>query len=196
MGEEKSTISAKQSKGRVIFIAVGLLTLLLLFSFIAYKRLRLDTFISCVGLIVSLYGLVVTIWQLLLIRSSAELTEKAIINTSERIETILSVSDVSKAVALSRQVIENLSDKKYELARFRLCEVKDVLVKVLCVPSIVCDEKEIKRTVQHIEVHISSLDKQVNNISEINLVTIGQDIEKMVKLLVSIETNLRINTNG
>lgn len=78
--------------------------------------------ISIIGVYSSVFALVVTLFQVMSIKQISE-------QTKEKITNVLSVSDCTKYATLVRTVQDDIRYSRYELALYKLQQVKDYLLR-------------------------------------------------------------------
>jgi GTP cyclohydrolase I len=89
-----------------------------------------DLTISIVGSFASVYGIVLTVRQILEVKSQTESIGNAVKSNTESISKLLSVSDLSKHSQMICEVHSYISEGKWEIAHIRLLEVCAIVAAV------------------------------------------------------------------
>jgi len=176
-----------------IIISLGLFVLLILVVTICwYKWLRgcstdsrrVFDAITLYGFAVTIYAFVITIWQL-------TITGDIVKKTRNKIEHILSVSDVSTIKGYVRFIEECVRNGKYELANIRICDTKDFLAKIPTIQNINYDEKSLKKIKARVEDNMNALNRQIYDRFPLNTMTFIADMEELASFLDIILNQLK-----
>ena len=106
--------------------------------------------ISILGVYSSVFALIVTLYQVMSIR---QITEQ----TKSKINNVLSVSDFTKYATLIRTVQDDIRFSRYDLALYKLQQVKDYLLRFKANNPKIDEEKGYKEMYQKLGYHISTL---------------------------------------
>ena len=112
-------------------------------------------------------------------------TQSAVAQTREKVEQILSISDIAKIVTTIRIIEEYINSEKYELAKLRLCDVKDFMMRVEFIGKIELDIEEFGRLKKRVEIDLNSIDKQMSNKAKLDKIIFCQDMEEIASMLSS-----------
>ncbi|WP_289731409.1 hypothetical protein [uncultured Alistipes sp.] len=146
---------------------------------------------TLIGGYISAYGLFVAILQIFALQAITQSTQTAVKETKEKVEQILSISDLAKIVANIRFIEECINSDKYELAKLRLCDVKDFMTRVEFIKRIEFDREVFGRLKKRVEIGLSNLDKQINNKGKLDKIIFCQDMEEVATILSTLENQLK-----
>ena len=80
----------------------------LYYQYIPQEQLTIFNLATLLGFYVSIYGLAVALWQIIALQNITISTQFAVKQTREKVEQILSISDLAKIVTIIR-IIESIS---------------------------------------------------------------------------------------
>lgn len=175
----------------VIFLALLVVIIWLYYKYTSQEQQTIFNLATLLGFYVSIYGLVVTLWQIIALQNITKSTQSAVAQTREKIEQILSISDIAKIVTTIRLIEEYINSEKYELAKLRLCDVKDFMMRVEFIGKIELDIEEFGRLKKRVEIDLNSIDKQLSNKARLDKIIFCQDMEEIASMLSRIENQLK-----
>lgn len=143
------------------------------------------------GLWVSVYGVFITLVQIMKVKKTTEATDLAIKDTRAKMDLILSVAEVSKHVVNLRFIKECVTNNKMELARLRLGDVKDFMSKIGYIEDLRYDKSSYKRLINSLELNINSLEQEINQTQKVDKNVFAKDIESVATFLIEVENKLK-----
>lgn len=171
----------------VSMIIVGLVIV-----FIGYViNLDVTLIVTYVGLFVSVYGVILTLLQVMKIKKTTDATEEAVISTRKQMNLVLSVSDTAKHVANIRFIKECITNDKLELARIRLSDVKDFMGRIGYIDDLEYDKSKYKKLINSLEANLNSIEQKINANQEVDKLVFCKDIERVATFLIDVENNLK-----
>lgn len=182
--------STKILLGVIFFILLALICGLY-YQYIPQEQLTIFNLATLLGFYVSIYGLAVALWQIIALQNITISTQFAVKQTREKVEQILSISDIAKIVTTIRIIEEYINSEKYELAKLRLCDVKDFMMRVEFIGKIELDIEEFGRLKKRVEIDLNSIDKQISNKAKLDKIIFCQDMEEIASMLSRIENQLK-----
>lgn len=182
--------STKWILGLIFFILLALI-IGLYYKYIPQEQQTIFNLATLLGLYVSIYGLAVALWQIIALQNITISTQLAVAQTREKVEQILSISDLAKIVATIRIIEEYINSEKYELAKLRLCDVKDFMMRVEFIGKIEYDKDNFGRLKKRVEIGLNNLDKQMSNKGKLDKVIFCQDMEEIASMLSRLENQLK-----
>jgi hypothetical protein len=186
---------SKDKRNTLFVFIVGILcTMLLFFKGLSVADQTIINLVTILGTYVSIFGLFVAYIQILSVKKIAEFTEQKMQETKERINLILSVSDISKAVKITEEAQMFLKYKSYPLALLRLKDLKSVIIQASTIPGL----NHFIET-EHYQILKSKLFDDINNLSDftsehkkkINFSIINSDLEQISSILFEFENHLK-----
>lgn len=193
-------LSVKTSSGSNalthILITCIVLTLLWIAAYFLFVRgfgATIYDDISVVGSSVSLVALLITLCQIIKTKSVVEQTKDAVSLARKQIDTVLTVSDMSKIAEYVRFINRCLLDEKYEIAHLRLCDVKDFMATVPSMTNVQYNSKDYKRLYDLVESDLDYINQRILNMVDIDTVTISKDLESVVSFVNSLASRIKSN---
>lgn len=160
-------------------------------KYIPQEQQTIFNLATLLGFYVSIYGLAVALWQIFALQNITISTQLTVKQTREKMEQILSISDLSKIVTIVRVIEEYINSEKYELAKLRLCDVKDFMMRVEFIGKIEFDIEKFEQLKKRVEIGLNNLDNQISNKRELDKVIFCQDMEEIASMLSRIENQLK-----
>ena len=138
-------------------------------------------------------ALLITLCQIIKTKSVVEQTKDAVSLARKQIDTVLTVSDMSKIAEYVRFINRCLLDEKYEIAHLRLCDVKDFMVTVPSMTNVQYNSKDYKRLYDLVESDLDYINQRILNMVDIDTVTISKDLESVVSFVNSLASRIKSN---
>ena len=164
--------STKILLGVIFFILLALICGLY-YQYIPQEQLTIFNLATLLGFYVSIYGLAVALWQIIALQNITISTQFAVKQTITRI------------------IEEYINSEKYELAKLRLCDVKDFMMRVEFIGKIEFDKDDFGRLKKRVEIGLNNLDKQMSNRGKLDKVIFCQDMEEIASMLSRLENQLK-----
>lgn len=122
------------------------------------ERTFLNVF-GVVGGIVSMFGLVIALIQIIALQEITEVTQNTINETKSKLILGISISDVAESIKLIAEIESFIGSKKHEIARFKLIDLKDKLIQFKSSPEFLklISEDQIDQTLIYLNFEISQL---------------------------------------
>lgn len=163
------------------------------------KDKNIINFISLFGTFLSVFGLVLAYLQLESIKQINQKTQEEVKNSMERINDILSVSELSKSIKIIQEIQNYLHNQKSELSLIRMKDLKQVLIQVKHNNNLTEFTSR-----EDYEKSIVDLSIDINNISDcifkpnriVNFSKINSNLEELSTRLSDFENKLKFNQNG
>lgn len=175
----------------VIFFILLALICGLYYKYIPQEQRTIFNLATLLGFYVSIYGLAVALWQIIALQNITISTQLAVTQTREKVEQILSISDLAKIVTILRIIEEYINSEKYELAKLRLCDVKDFMMRVEFIGNIEFDKDNFRRLKKRVEIGLNSIDKHISNKGKLDKIVFCQDMEEIASMLSQLENQLK-----
>lgn len=180
---------------KIIWLVVIILLLpLLICLFKKFTPTEQHTFVNystIIGLYISICAFVITVWQVWGIKDRTESIQSAVVATQNKIQYIFSVADIAKTISTIRAIKDDIDNERFDVARVRLCDVKDLLESLDYMENITLDRKELNRVRTNTLINLSSIDKQIRNTQELDRVTFNKDMEEVATLLNGVNSQLK-----
>lgn len=154
--------------------------------------LSIGDIVTYEGLFTSVYGVILTFIQVWKLKSTADATNKAVEDTANKIDQMLSIAEASKYVTHLRSVKEYVTNGKLELARLRMHDIKDFMNHIAFIKNISYNKQTYKNLLGVLDSNLHSIDQALHAKSQIDIVVFDEDIERVVSFLSNIENQLKI----
>lgn len=132
-------------------------------------------YISGVGSVASLYGIIIALCQIVKAKNAAEAAKEAANKRSKEINDFMSFANLSRHIEISNAIPSFLAAKQYEAAIIKIEQLKELLVELREYDSLSDNEKNTAHLyVTKLGTDIVSLRKQMrgqNNLEEDMVVT-------------------------
>ena len=113
----------------IIFFIIGLLIIIILYYNLNEAEKNIINFISIFGTFLSFFGIVFAFLQLENLKEINTNTNTEVKNSINRINDILSISELSKGIKVIQEIQTSIHNKKYELSLIRMKDLKYILIQ-------------------------------------------------------------------
>lgn len=165
------------------FIILGVVLVIVL---VKHPIVENKTFLNVVGV----FGAYVSFFSLVLMFSQFKSIRAISQETKNKIDTILSVSDLAKHVELARNVQDDVNSGKYDLAIYKIQIIKETLIKL---------EKSDDTDNDTISEYCGKLGTHITNLRtaspRLKIKVISGDLEDIADFLLRQEEKLKNKTN-
>ena len=114
----------------VHLIAVGALAYVAICYISKSTNVTITDYISGVGSIASVYGILIALWQIWQTRTAAQAAEAAAIKKSKEIEKFMSYANISRHIEIANSIPPFLASKQYEAAIIKIDQLKELVVEL------------------------------------------------------------------
>ena len=158
---------------------------------------RLADYISGVGSVASIYGIVITLWQLHLVKRKTEeyqnQVKTEVKNAQDKIKRGLTISTVDNAISYLSEAIGYVQNDQYELLKMRMeyCEIILTEIGKLkeCIKS--SEEKSYCSKLLKYQDALYAVQMHYKEPSQINTEVVIASLAKMRSELIEIKTNIK-----
>jgi hypothetical protein len=178
-------ISIKNIKTLTILLFfVGLVLTIIVFFFYLKVRPNAINLISLVGSFASVYGICVGVLQIISVKKSIGLTNTAISSTVEKIETSLTISELSSASKLIEEIQAYLTANEYSVSLVRLKDLKEIIIEHSFRIT------EFDKLIPIITDDVNNLSKKVNESKKIRVQKIRENLETIKTEIIKTRVTL------
>lgn len=114
---------------------IGLMIITVLFIFFEEEK-KVINYITYFGTYLSIFGLLITISQVVTLKDLTIETNKKIDEALDKTFKTLTVSKIAKSIQIIREIQGYLKDDKYEAAMIRISDLKNFLIHIKQIRSI------------------------------------------------------------
>jgi hypothetical protein len=118
-----------RNKTRSIFMLGLLLVGLLYFVFFDQKDQNMINGITVLGTYLSLLGIVISYFQIKSVKDINEKTKTAIEKSLQRLNQLVVVADLSKAIKIIEEIQQFILQKNYAIVLIRMKDLKSILIQ-------------------------------------------------------------------
>lgn len=175
-------------------ILVGCITIIVLCFILENKDRTIINIVSIIGTCFSLTGLIIAIKQISALNKITDATKKAVDSNTLRINQVLSISEVSRAVKLVEQIQEFIRNSMYEKAHLRMQDLKYIIIKTEAMDELkkIISEKPVRKYLLTLSSDINSVSEYiVNKDLKINFKVLNSNMEALSTYLIEFETKLK-----
>jgi len=172
---------------------VGALSIIVATQLNASDR-TLINYVTIFGTALSFIGLILTFIQVRSVKETSELTKQEVTSTIEKLNLILTVSDVSKASQIIEIVQGYLRDNKFELAYFKMKDLKGFLIQIKHLkdlPSYI-EINQFDQSLQNFNIDLTSINTSITNVGKsINRNAIINNLENLSTILSTLTNTVK-----
>jgi len=176
-------IKSKKSLTIILFF-IGLIITFFVFVFFLIHRVNLINLLSIFGTYASIFGIGVGIIHLISVNENIKLTNFAIIETIDKIDNIVTISELSSATNLIEEIQAYLLSEKYEMSLTRLKDLKKVIIENSY------KYNELNNLIPFITLDVNNLAKLVDGAKGIKVLIIRENLENISTTLTKIKVTL------
>lgn len=182
----------------ILFLIIGILGVVIVLLIIPKESRILLNYISVIGTFASVFGLLIAYFQILSLKSTSKSIELAVENSTHRLNTLLSVSELAKSKKLIEEIQIMLEHDSYGASLIRLKDLKELLIQNkfnvdLQKPT---NTKEYKTIIINTGIDINVVGDYVYKVKDkINKVEIIRNLEITRTKIIEFENELKYNNH-
>ena len=124
-------------KVTILFFIIGLLVIIILYYNLNETQKNTVNFISIFGTFLSFFGIVFAFLQLENLKEINNNTNIEVKKSLNRVNDILSISELSKGVKIIQEIQTSIHNEKYELSLIRMKDLKYILIQTKHNPKLI-----------------------------------------------------------
>lgn len=144
----------------LILIIIGLLITLYFIGFkLTSDEKTTVNILSIIGTFSSIFGLAITLMQIIALKEISLLTQSTIAETKDKLMLGISISDVTEAIKLISEIDNFLGNQKNEIARSKIIDLKEKLIQFRSSKEfqLIIQDNKIKEIIDMLNIQISIL---------------------------------------
>lgn len=181
-------------KVTILFFIIGLLVIIILYYNLNETQKNTVNFISIFGTFLSFFGIVFAFLQLENLKEINNNTNIEVKKSLNRVNDILSISELSKGVKIIQEIQTSIHNEKYELSLIRMKDLKYILIQTKHNPKLI----ELTKKNEY-EDSIIDLSIDINNISDsllktkktVNYLKVNSNLEGLSTKISELENKLK-----
>lgn len=178
-----------------IFITIiSILLMIVLIISLPQTKREITSYVSIVGTISSIAGLIFAYMQILSLKQTSVEIEKAVSQSSKRLNTLLSVSDLGKSKKIIEEIQLMLQNDKISAALVRLKDLKELLIQAKNNDNLILNNQEVdyRSMIKETGINIQTLHDHVFNVKkDFNKIHIISDLEETKTNIIEIESYIK-----
>jgi hypothetical protein len=189
-------LSDSQKKTILVF-GLGTIAVLCLFYFLESKDKTLVNFFTLFGTFASLFGLWLAYMQILSLKISNDATKLAVDKSLNRINQVLSVSELSKANKIIQEIQSSNINNKHELSLLRMKDLKHILIQIKFNTelNIYTETNTYNKNITDLSIDISNLNDFILGTKRgVNFSKLNSNLEELSTTLSEFENKLKFET--
>ena len=157
----------------------------------------MSDYISGVGSVASIYGIIITLWQLHLVKTRTEeyqqQVKKEVTNAQGKIKQGLTISIVDNAIHYLSDAIDYVQKEQYELLKMRMEDCENILSEIGKSKEYIKSsrEKMYLSRFWKFQDALYTIQKHHTNPAQINSDVVIDSLAKMRTELIEIKTNIK-----
>jgi hypothetical protein len=182
---KKILMTIKNIKGLTIWLFfIGLILTIVVFFCFLKCRPNLLNLLSLLGSFASVYAIGVGVIQIISVKKNISLTKTAITSTVDKIENILTVSELSSAPKLIEEIQAYLMADEYSVSLVRLKDLKEIIIENSY------NYIEFNKLIPIITEDVNNLSKKVNEAKNIKIQKIRENLETIKTEIIKTKVTL------
>lgn len=189
-------LSDSQKKTILVF-GLGTIAVLCLFYILESKDKTLVNFFTLFGTFASLFGLWLAYMQILSLKISNDATKLAVDKSLNRINQVLSVSELSKANKIIQEIQSSNINNKHELSLLRMKDLKHILIQIKFNTelNIYTETNTYNKNITDLSIDISNLNDFILGTKRgVNFSKLNSNLEGLSTTLSEFENKLKFET--
>ena len=178
----------------IFFFVGGTFIIVLIFINLESSQKTVANAFTLFGTYLSLYGILIAYLQIQSIKETSEKTKRAVEESSNRINQILSVSDLSKSNKVIQEIQYFLQNDKVELALLRMKDLKAILIQIKFNEDLIeyTENNLYNQNITDLGADINNLHDQITGAKKgINFSKVNQNLERLSTILAELENKLK-----
>ena len=152
-------------------------------------------YISGVGSVASLYGVILTLWQVSKVKRVAIAASNAVDKKLEDIDSFMEFADIKRHIEICKSIIVYLTNKEYEAATIRMDQLREVLVNLRQSKDLQGNDLDLSSSlILNLATDSQSIRKQIVGIAQLDVELVFSHISDVCNYLEELSSKLkRIN---
>lgn len=190
----KLTSSQKQT---LVFFTIGTILIVILFNLITEKERTIVNFFTLFGTFASIFGLWIAYIQIISLKKTNEQTKIAVENSLNKINQMLSVSELSKAIKLIQEIQTSNNNGKHEVSLIRMKDLKAILIQIRfnLDLNIYTETNSYNQNITDISININNMNDLLTGKKKgLNFSRLNSNLEELSTTISEFENKLKFET--
>lgn len=177
----------------IAVFVIGFLIIVILYYNLPQENKNVINFISIFGTFLSFFGIVFSFLQLYNIKEINAQTQAEVNKSINKINDILSISELSKAIKIIQEIQQYLHSDKKELSLLRMKDLKQILIQIQYNGKLeLANNEEFNQYIVDLSIDINNIsDNLLNEKKRVEVSKIISNLEEVSTILSKFENNLK-----
>lgn len=181
-------------KKTIIYFIIGTILIAFLFSYLAKNDRTIVNFFTLFGTFTSIFGLWIAYIQIISLKITNEKTKLAVENSLNKINQMLSVSELSKAIKIIQEIQTSNINGKHEVSLIRMKDLKSILIQIKYNSelNIYTETGVYNQNITDISIDINNLnDLLIGKKKGLNFSKLNSNLEELSTTITEFENKLK-----
>jgi hypothetical protein len=180
----------------LVIFAIGFLIIVIFYYNLSSVHKNIINFISLFGTFLSLFGIIFAFLQLESLKQINKNTQTQVNLSIEKINDILSISELSKSIKVIQEIQNYLHNQKSELSLVRLKDLKQILIQIKHNNNLTefTNQEDYEKFIVNLSIDINNISDSILKPSRsVNFSKINSNLEELSTRLSEFENKLKFN---
>ncbi|CCG53697.1 Probable transmembrane protein of unknown function [Flavobacterium indicum GPTSA100-9 = DSM 17447] len=185
----------ENQKKTILYFIIGTVIIVSLFMFsLEDKDKTIVNFFTLFGTFASIFGLWIAYIQIISLKLTNEQTKIAVENSLNKINQLLSISELSKAIKIIQEIQTSNINGKHEVALIRMKDLKSILIQIKYNSelNIYTETNIYNQNITDISIDINNLnDFLIGRKKGLNFSKLNSNLEELSTTITEFENKLK-----
>ena len=174
----------------VLIVAFFLMIFVLIMN--TFGKTTLLDYFSGIGNIASIYGILLTLWQLNKVKEVAQAARDAAMSKAEEIESITTYSSLQREKEMCNSIVSYIKGKQFEAAAIKLDNIREHLIEI---KTKLIHSEDDKKNINNIIIDIGNdsvnLRRSWMNSSELDTIKVIEHVNSLSIILAELSSKYK-----
>lgn len=178
----------------LFFFIIGTIIVLFIFFKLDSEDVTIVNFFTIFGTYISIFGLWIAYKQLIDLKTVNSETKKAVDLSLNRINQVLSISELSKANKIIQEIQTSNLNEKYELSLLRMKDLKHILIQIKSNSelNIYTETNTYNNNITDLSIDINNLNDFILGVKKgVNFSKLNSNLEQLSTIISEFENKLK-----
>ena len=178
----------------VVYVVISTISTLLVCNYT--NDINLLDILSLLGTIGTFHGLMITFWQLKSMKTANEKASKDVAEKLEEINSLFSLSDISRSQEIILAIYSYLNCSEYLAAALKIAEIRKILQEAMAVKLLQKSDEIIRVNLKNLSVDMQSLFNEKREQGKLNVNVIIKHIDEVAMIMQNTSSNFKAKKYG
>lgn len=181
-------------KKTILYFVLGTIIIIILFFYLDKCDRTIVNFFTLFGTFASIFGLWIAYIQIISLKLTNEKTKTAVENSLNKINQMLSVSELSKAIKIIQEIQTSNINGKHEVSLIRMKDLKSILIQIKYNSelNIYTETSIYNQNITDISIDINNLnDLLIGKKKGLNFSKLNSNLEELSTTITEFENKLK-----